>query len=349
MLKKIVIISLISASLFAQEKGAPPPSLVNTQALVKSSVNPLSEFIGTVNFDQKSTLASESEGLVKSINFEVGKSVKKGEVLVQIDSSLLNASIASQKAMLEIAKHEFQNAKKDFERYSVLLQNKSISQKTYDDASLKHESAKQTVLAQSATLENLVIQKNKKSVRAPYDGIIVEKDINLNEWLTEGKAVAIIVNTSELEIMFNLPLNFVNGLKKDMDYDIQVGNSMVKAKLYAAIPKGDKLTRTFPVRFKAHANNKFIFDGAQAKVKLSKNGKIDALMINRDAVIKRFGNNVIFTINKQSQAVMIPVKIVGYEGFNAAIAAQGLKEGMPVVTKGNERIFPNSAVKVLNK
>jgi RND family efflux transporter MFP subunit len=334
--------------LFAKE-GAPPPSLVNTEMLKESTVNPLSEFIGTVNFEKQSTLASESDGLVKQIRFEVGKSVKKGEVLLKIDSALLDANIASQTAKVEIAKREFDNAKKDFERYSALLANKSISQKTYDDALLKYESAKQNVLVESATLDNYMIQKNKKSIKAPYDGIIVEKNVNLSEWLTAGKAVAVMVNTNELEMLFNLPLNYVNGLKKDTTYDVLIGNSLMKAKLYAAIPKGDTLTRTFPVRFKTLNKNAFIFDGAQAKVKLSQNGKVDALMVSRDAVIKRFGNDVIFTINDKSQAVMIPVKIIGFEGLNVAIQGQGLKAGMPIVVKGNERIFPNSPVKVLNK
>lgn len=346
MIKKLLLICSFTVALFAEGM---PPALVNTQILEQSEVNPLSEFIGTVNFDKKSVLASESDGLVKKIAFEVGKKVKKGELLVQIDSSLLDASIASSKAGLEIARQELLNAEQDFKRYKALLASNSVAQKIYDDAYLKFESSKQSVIAAKANLKNLQIQKNKKSVKAPYDGIIVEKNINLNEWLQTGNPVATIVNTTQLEIMFNLPLNYVNGLDTSKSYDVMVGNSKVKAKLYAAIPKGDKLTRTFPVRFKAQSNNMFIFDGAQAKVKLSENGKVKALVINRDAVINRFGNDVVFAINDKSTAMMIPVQIVGFDGFKVAIKAKGLMAGMRIVVKGNERVFPNQPVKVLNK
>jgi hypothetical protein len=46
---------------------------------------------------------------------------------------------------------------------------------------------------------------------------------------------------------------------------------------------------------------------------------------------------------------MIPVQIIGFDGLKAGIKAQGLQEGMKIVVKGNERVFPKQQVKVLNK
>lgn len=53
-------------------------------------------------------------------------------------------------------------------------------------------------------------------------------------------------------------------------------------------------------------------------------------------------------VNEELQAVMIPVRIVGYLGSNVAIDAQGINENMRVVFKGNERIFPNSPLQIIN-
>jgi len=58
---------------------------------------------------------------------------------------------------------------------------------------------------------------------------------------------------------------------------------------------------------------------------------------------------VIFFINKQNQAMMLPVEIIGYEKEKVAIKAMGLAEGMDIVIKGNERVFPNQNVKVLKQ
>lgn len=345
MLKKLLLATCIPLMSFAMD-GV---SLVHTAKIVKGEVNPLQEFVGTLKFDRSSSLAAQNSGLVKSITFEVGDSVKKDKLLVQIDADLLKAQIKAAKANLKSAKDTLLNAKKDYERYSKLLKTNTITQKEYDDVLLRRDSSLSKVNALVASLKELQIQNLKKSIKAPYSGVIVEKSINLGEWVDAGTIIAKIVDTKKAQITFNVPLNVIKGLKKDDIYKIIVDNKILKAKLLAAIPSGDKLTRTFPVKFKADLNSDFVFDGQEAKVSLSKNAKTQALIVPRDAVIKRFGQNIVFVISDSMTAKMIPVQIVGYLGVKTAIAAQGLVEGMDVVSKGNERVFPNAPVKILNK
>lgn len=331
MFKKLLIIALSSLSLFAM--GG--PSLVETTKLAKGEVNPLQEFVGTLQFDTNSELAAQNSGSIKKINFEVGDKVKKGDVLVQIDADLLNAQVKAARANAQIAK-------KDYERYTKLLATKSISQKQYDDARVNY-------IVTTSTLQELEIERNRKAVKAPFDGIITDKKINLGEWVNAGTPLLTMVDTSKVEITFNVPLTIINGLKKGDKYDINVGNNIIKSTLQAAIPSGDRLTRTFPVKFKAQTSGMFLFDGQEAKVSLSQNAKQESLLLPRDAVIKRFGQNVIFAVTKESQAQMIPVQIVGYVEKQIAINAKGIQVGMDIISKGNERVFPNSPVKVINK
>ena len=346
MLKKILL-STVFAFCVLNAQEAPRASLVEVQTLKKQEVNDLQEFVGTVNFDKKSKIASQSSGIAKKINFEVGQKVKKDEVLVQIDSDILEAQIKAGMADVNMYEVQLKNAKKNYDRYSALVEKKSISQKVFDDAKVEYDVANENLISSKAKLNELNIQKSKKVIKAPYSGVIVEKNINLDEWLNQGSQIATIVNTQELEVVFNLPITFIGGLKSGDEYDINISDEIIKAKLYAAIPSGDKLTRTFPVRFKADAGEKFIFDGASAKISFAKETKTQALVINRDAVIKRFNMDVIFTV-VENKAVMIPVKVITYFGLNAAIMGEGLVEGMQIVTKGNERIFPDMPIQILN-
>lgn len=346
MLKKILL-STVFAFCVLNAQEAPRASLVEVQTLKKQEVNDLQEFVGTVNFDKKSKIASQSSGIAKKINFEVGQKVKKDEVLVQIDSDILESQIKASMADVNMYEVQLKNAKKNYDRYNALVEKKSISQKVFDDAKVEYDVANENLISSKAKLNELNIQKSKKVIKAPYSGVIVEKNINLDEWLNQGSQIATIVNTQELEVVFNLPITFIGGLKSGDEYDINISDEIIKAKLYAAIPSGDKLTRTFPVRFKADAGEKFIFDGASAKISFAKETKTQALVINRDAVIKRFNMDVIFTV-VENKAVMIPVKVITYFGLNAAIMGEGLVEGMQIVTKGNERIFPDMPIQILN-
>ena len=346
MLKKILL-STVFAFCVLNAQEAPRASLVEVQTLKKQEVNDLQEFVGTVNFDKKSKIASESSGIAEKINFEVGQKVKKDEVLLQIDSDILDAQIKAAIAAVNMYEVQLKNAKKNYERYASLIEKKSISQKVFDDAKVEYDVANENLTSAKAKLNELTIQKSKKIIKAPYSGVIVEKNVNLDEWLNQGSSIATIVNIQELEVIFNLPISFIGGLKSGDEYYINISDEIIKAKLYAAIPSGDKLTRTFPVRFKADAGEKFIFDGASAKISFTKVTKSQALVINRDAVIKRFNMDVIFTV-VENKAVMIPVKVITYFGLNAAIMGEGLVENMPIVTKGNERIFPDMPIQILN-
>lgn len=345
MFKKLLATAVFAVSAFAM--GG--PALVETSKLVKGEVNPLQEFVGTLNFDRSSILAAQNSGVIKSINFEVGDVVEKGKTLVHIDADLLNAQIKAARANLNNAIDTQKNSSKDYQRYKKLLESKTITQKEYDDALLRKNTSSSSVKVLEANLKELQIQSEKKNIKAPYAGTVVEKNINLGEWVNAGTSIAKIVDTTKGEITFNVPLNIVNGLKKGDIYDITVGDTVLKSTLNAIILQGDRLTRTFPVKFKTQLNGAFVFDGQEAKVSLSQNGKTEGLLIPRDAVIKRFGQYVVFTINEKNLAQMIPVQVIGYVGKNAAINGKGLSHGMDIVVKGNERVFPNSAVKVLNK
>ena len=346
MIKKLVV--LVGIAIYSLGAGAPPASLVNTATVIKGVVNPLEEFIGTLNFSKTSALASQTNGSVVKVNFESGDKLRKGDVLLEVDSKVLDAQIASLKASVEISKINLENATRDYNRYKELILKKSISQKVYDDSFFKYSSAEQNFLMAEAKLKEQMINKEKKSIKAPYDAVVVEKNIEVSEWASAGKTIATIISTNEVDLMFNLPTSYLYKLDKNDKYDINLKGQKISSKLYASIAKGDKRTRTFPVKFKAKVNNAFLYEGMEVKINLPRAKKQDALMVPRDAVIKRFGQNVIF-LNVDGIATMLPVQILGYTNENVAVSAKGLSAGADVVVKGNERIFPKQAIKSLNK
>lgn len=260
----------------------------------------------------------------------------------------MDAQINSAIASVELAKINLENATKDYNRYKELIEQKSISQKIYDDSFFKYSSSKQNLNIAQAKLKELQINKSKKSIKAPFDGVIVSKNIEVSEWASAGKVVATIIDTKQIDMIFNLPTSYSYKLDKDDTYTITIKGKKIVSKLYASIAKGDRRTRTFPVKFKALVNNEFLYDGMEVKISLPRDKKQDSLMVPRDAVIKRFGQNVIF-LDVDGIASMMPVQIVGYTKESVAVKAQGLKEGAKVVVKGNERIFPKQPIKSLNK
>ena len=92
-------------------------------------------------------------------------------------------------------------------------------------------------------------------------------------------------------------------------------------------------------------NTLSLIEGMTAKVRLPTGKAVKTLMVPRDAVIPVFGRTVVFAVI-DSKARMIPVDIIGYAGLTMGVAAQGLKDGMRVVVKGNERLRDGQMVSI---
>ncbi|CAA6801232.1 MAG: Probable Co/Zn/Cd efflux system membrane fusion protein [uncultured Sulfurovum sp.] len=321
---------------------APRASLVEMAPLTKGKVNRLQNFVGTLYFNQKSNLASESAGKVLKVYFDNGDTVKKGTLLVTLDSSILDKNIMASQASLREAEANYRKSNKDLKRYKTLLADQSIAHSEYDAIAFATTGLKSRTSALQAGLDAQRIEKNKKKIYAPYDGIITSKMVELGEWVKTGEPIAQLVNPYVADITINIPEQFIHNIKKGDAIKVMVANEALTGKVKAIIPIGDKNTRTFPLKVTLKSK-KILFEGMEVNIKLP-NAQLDnALLIPRDGVIKRFGQQIVFT-NSDGKAMMIPVSIVGYFQDKIAIESPMLKEGMPLVIKGNERIFPNQPI-----
>jgi RND family efflux transporter MFP subunit len=344
-MKNLLVLLCFVASVFAMGGGA---SLVEVQSVKKMEVNPLQEFVGSITLSKQGAISSQSSGKVEFVSFTNAQKVKKGDLLVKVDSKLLDLQIKSAKDNLKLKQITLDNAKKELNRYTELKNSNSVSQQVYDNALLKYDSAKQNLLIAQNSLSELEIQKSYKTIIAPYDGIISSKNIEVGEWINMGGSVATLVNTQVVDLVFNLPSTYTYKLENEKSFEANIQGQKVTAKLKGLIPQGDKKTRTFQALFSIDNNTMNLFDGMEVKIKLPRNKKVEALVVPRDAVITKFGQQVVFA-NNDGKALMLPIQIINYLGEEVAIGAQGLMPGMDIVSKGNERIFPNSPIKPINK
>ncbi len=83
----------------------------------------------------------------------------------------------------------------------------------------------------------------------------------------------------------------------------------------------------------------------EARVSLPIGKRTETFIMSRDAVVPVFGINSVFVVN-DDKVKMIPVKVVGYQGSTVGVLAEGIKEGMKVVVKGNERLKDGQEVMI---
>jgi RND family efflux transporter MFP subunit len=332
-------------SLRAQDKPkGPPPAKVVVAAVSTGEIAPQSEFIGTIFYQEMSDVASEVSGLVEKVRFEEGQRVNHQQILVKLSSDILEKRIRATVATHEQVLAELQEAGIDFQRKEKLFKNQSISEQTYDENRFKVKRLEKRTESLQAEVERLELELKKSLIRAPFTGLVVKRHVDRGEWISEGDPVAMIAKDDVVDIIVDLPERLIREVKIGVNVKVTVGEIELSGKIITVVPKGDIATRTFPLKIRM-PNTLSLIEGMTARVRLPTGKAVKTLIVPRDAVIPVFGRTVVFAVI-DSKARMIPVDIIGYAGLTMGVAAQGLKDGMRVVVKGNERLRDGQMVSV---
>lgn len=327
---------------FAIEKKAPakkskrPPLLVTTVQVQQGSIQSMFDFIGTTYFARVSRVATDIEGLLTRVNFNEGDTVKKGEELVLLDSQLLEAEITAARAAYEQNLVDLDNARSYFKRINNLYSEGSISETDFDS----YRSKQLRLEKQSSVLEakhnKLLIARDKKSIKAPFAGTVVQKPVEVSEWVPKGGIVAVIADNSIIEIKVDVPIEIIQNLKQGIDLRVIINSREYIAKYKAFIPMGDIATRTFTAKFNL-LNPKGLVEGLEALVSLPGSGETKGMLLPRDAIVDKYGKTMVFRVI-DNKAVEVQVKVAGYLGLQAVVTGAGLLEGQEIVLKGAKRV-----------
>jgi RND family efflux transporter MFP subunit len=353
MLRTICIIltgltlTLTSSYAVAEEQkkkaGGPPPMLVETAEVVNGQAEPMAAFVGTVFFSRTAHVAAEVDGKVRQVYLEDGQAVSRGDRLVRLEDDLLQTELDGTRASYEQNQVDLAQAQRDYDRIAVLHKQDSIATTEFESYETRVSRLEKLSLVLKARLDRLLLEQKKKTIRAPFDGRIIENLVEVGEWVTGGGAVVAVADNRNLEVQVDLPAALLNYLTQDRVVSVSIAGTDLPATFLTLIPKGDLATRTFTAKFSLERNSG-LMEGMQASVMLPTAASIDGLLVPRDAVINLSGNDVIFLV-AEGTAKMISVQVMGYQGMQVAVTGEGLEAGQQVVVKGNERIRDGQPVR----
>lgn len=343
------ILFLSSTILKAQERGTAgiPPAKVVVSGVTSGMVAPQSIFVGTVYYQEVADVASEVNGLVEEVSFEEGERIEKGDVLVKLNADLLQKTIQATRASYEKVITDLEKARIDFKRVESLYKEGLASEQEYDENGFRVKGQEKMAESLKAELERLEAESLRKVIKAPFDGVVLERQANIGEWLSPGSPVATIARSEVVDIVVNVPEEVLRFIRQGQTVRVDSGGEDIKGKVFTIMPKGDVATRTFPVKIRVQ-NNQSLLEGMEARVTLPVGKNRKSLIVPRDAVITAPGNTVVFAV-VDSKARIIPVVVTGYDGMMAWVDSKALHEGMKVVIKGNERLRDSQPVDVLVK
>ncbi len=327
----------------AKKNQGPPPMLVEIATVTQGESEPRVERIGTIRYKRVSRVASEMGGLVEKVYFSEGDFVQSGTPLIQLRNDLLKKSLESTEASYEQISVELEHARKTLTRIKALFTEKSVSEMVYDESYYAVIGLEKRAKTMKANYEKQLLELGKTTITAPFSGLIQSKSTEQGEWISTSGQIALIADNRELEVSVDVPQQQLSYLKKGQAMTVRCAGQVYSGEFAYIVPRGDISTRTFNIRLTLK-NASTLIEGMEAYVQLPNGLKQQSLLVPRDAVIKQFGQNVVF-IAKDGKSMMIPVQVSGYQEELAAVSGSGLSKSMQVVVKGNERIRDGQAIR----
>jgi len=183
----------------------PPPEAVTTVVAQQEKWPSTLNAIGTVAAVQGVTVSADLAGIVTQIAFESGAAVHEGDLLVQLDTKQEQAQMAQQQARLAAVEAARELARLNFERMQGLVNDGAITRAEYDQAVAQQ---KQTVAEQTQTeaqIEEIRATIARKTIRAPFAGILGLRQVNLGQYLSSGDPIVPLQSLDPTYVNFGVP------------------------------------------------------------------------------------------------------------------------------------------------
>jgi len=207
MLKRMILMLIVTAAFIAalglvkfrqiQEAMGqaaafqPPPEAVTTVVAPMERWPATLSAIGTIAPVQGVTVSADLPGIIDRIAFESGGSFHEGDVLVQLDTRQEQAQLAAVEAERDLARL-------NFERLEGLVKDGAISRADYDRAAAEQKQTEAKVGEIQATIA-------RKTIRAPFSGVLGIRQVNLGQYLSAGDAVVPLQSLDPIYVNFSVP------------------------------------------------------------------------------------------------------------------------------------------------
>jgi membrane fusion protein (multidrug efflux system) len=333
-------------------KAGPPPESVSSSVATAQAWQSEMTAVGTVAPVKGVALSNDSPGVVTKVDFESGDMVKQGQVLVELDTSVERAQLAS-----AIVHHDLAVINVSRSRALVKEQVTSQSQLDLDES---------TVKSTAVDADTIQAQINRKIVRAPFSGRLGIRAVNVGQYLNSGTTLTVLQAVGAVFVDFSLPQQQLTTLKNGMPVKVTIEGSSgpaVDGTIAAVDPTIDSNTRMIKLRAAIPNPDEKLTPGMFADVAVILPDRGTVVTVPLTAVVHAaFGDSVFIVEDKKADSPGAKTTADGKPIKNArqqfirlgeargdfASVLDGVKAGDEVVSAGAFKLRNNSPILVDN-
>jgi membrane fusion protein (multidrug efflux system) len=357
MIIMLVLTGLVLAAVFGFEafKGvmirkfmatlSNPPQTVSTMVAASTEWRSQIEAVGSVRAVNGANLSAQVAGTVSAVHFQSGADVKKGDLLLELES-------ADDVAHLEALKATAAMAQLTYDRDRTLVKTNAVSQQTADTDESNLKNAKALVAQQQALVDY-------KFVRAPFAGRLGIRQVDLGQYLAAGTAIVTLQQLDPIYVDFYAPQQSIAQLKVGQAATAKVDtypNRHFEGKILAINSLVDAATRNVLVRAEFANKDGFLLPGMFATVDIDTGAPQKYVTLPQTAVAYNSYGDIVYLVEDKGKDANGKPQLVARQTFvttgatrgDQVAIVKGVKDGDTVVTAGQVKLRNGTPVLINN-
>lgn len=277
---------------------------------------------------RQSTVSAQISGRIVELGFDVGDTVKKGEVIVRIDERAAARALEASEAQVREAQAALANARAHYDRSKQLLAQKFISQAALDQAESAYKAAQARVGALLAGAGAAATERSFATVLAPYSGVVSARHVELGEMATPGRPLMTGFDPSTLRVVATVPQAQVAAIRASGKARVEVPSAgrWVEVKEMTIMPAADPRTHTTRVRLELPAEVRGVYPGVYARAHFV-TGAAPRLLVPRAAVFRRSELTAVYVVGEDGRPRLRQVRVGSAGDEHSVEVLAGLKPG----------------------
>ena len=214
---------------------------------------------------------AQTSGYLKSWSFDIGAKVKANDILGEIDTPEVDQALAQAKAQLKTDQSALQLAEVTYRRYQLLFVEKVLDAQTRDTSADTYAEDQAAVAADQANIDRLNALEAFKLLRAPFDGIVTARDVDVGAYVANGSGNELfrVARTAPLRIYVNVPQRDAQLVKIGMEADLtlpQFPNRTFRAHVTNTADADDSTSRSLLTQLQIPNETGELLPGAYAEI-----------------------------------------------------------------------------------
>lgn len=334
-------LTLLLATSMSLMAIAQPPANKATEVIVQATstaqLTTTIEALGNLRANETISLTSNETKKITRINFDDGQRVKKGQILVEMTSR-------EESALLEEARFNTDEAKKQLDRVRELAKRGAASQSELDQRVREFEAARARYNATESRLKDLVLL-------APFSGVVGLRQVSVGALVSPGNIITTLNDDSKMKLDFTVPAIYLRSLATGLPIIAKsrdLGDKEFQGAIVSIDNQIDEVTRSIKVRALLENKNHELKQGMLMLVDL-KAASRTALLISESALVPQASNNFVFVLQNAEGGPIVERRqiTIGERLPGAVEVLTGLSAGDKIVTHGLQKVRPGQKVQVL--